>query len=252
MQNSRYRLVDQLRSGEGFTVYTAEDQVLDRPVTCIRLEGSLHTSPLGRAYRDLWNTKHPNTLQILDVVQDKGGFYVVTHQMQGLDADKWSYVNGKVSVVEALRFAREIVEWVLVWRATHKTWPYLLTSRVWITRNEDDNLELKVGRVVAPVPEVETVYSLQSVIASLLCDPEFSVGYAKLVLPGFFGLPRKQPHTMDSLMSVLDHLSHTPSRGRNSSNWTETFFFRKPVLRVTDFLHSFRLVFPWRHTSVVK
>lgn len=187
MQTPRYTLSQGVKSPTGVEVFEGIDTQLDRQVTCVRFPAkSGDNSSELKAYKDLCRVNHPNSLEILDIVPEEKSFLIIAHRTKGLDVSSWLEINGPVSQKVSHRFALELLEWMLAWKSIHGFWPYLVPQRIWITEDEDGDLQMKVGRVVYPVPENFALKSARAAISIIMGHPEDFEGSSKGALIRFF------------------------------------------------------------------
>ncbi len=105
-QNGRYRLEVELGKGAMGLVYGARDTMLDRDVAIKQLsivlsDDEQYASRFVREARALARLTHPNIVQVYDLIEEGGRFWMVLEFVDGGDLGSFLKDTGRLSIGEA-------------------------------------------------------------------------------------------------------------------------------------------------------
>lgn len=105
--NSRYEVIKTIGEGGMANVYLAKDIILDRNVAIKVLRGDLATDEkfVRRFQREALSASslsHPNIVEIYDVGEDDGDYYIVMEYVEGKNLKQLLKKRGKLTVAEVV------------------------------------------------------------------------------------------------------------------------------------------------------
>ena len=105
--NDRYQIIKSIGEGGMANVYLAYDTILDRDVAVKVLRGDLSNDEkfVRRFQREALNASslsHPNIVEIYDVDEDEGNFYIVMEYIEGKNLKDLIKKRGKLTVTEVV------------------------------------------------------------------------------------------------------------------------------------------------------
>ena len=111
--NERYRVKQTIGGGGMANVYLARDIILDRDVAVkvLRLEYANDEEFIARFHREAHSAaslSHPNIVNIYDVGEEDGIYYMVMEYVDGMTLKKYIQTYGSVEEVEALEIMKQI------------------------------------------------------------------------------------------------------------------------------------------------
>lgn len=111
--DGRYRVESELGHGAMGAVFLAKDQLLFRDVALKKLTGGLNQNIITRFQQEaraLAQLSHPNIVQIYDLVQEAGQYWIAMEYVEGTDLGTLIERQGKFSVEDALGICVKIAE----------------------------------------------------------------------------------------------------------------------------------------------
>ena len=111
--NDRYEIVKSIGEGGMANVYLARDNILDRDVAIKVLRGDLATDEkfVRRFQREALSASslsHPNIVEIYDVGEDEGNYYIVMEYVPGKNLKQLIKKRGKLTVHEVIDIMLQI------------------------------------------------------------------------------------------------------------------------------------------------
>ena len=109
----RYQIISRVGSGGMADVYKAKDQKLDRLVAVKVLkpefrEDTNFVAKFGKEAQAAAGLSHPNVVNVFDVGEDRGLYYIVMELVEGITLKAYITRKGKLSVKEATSIAIQI------------------------------------------------------------------------------------------------------------------------------------------------
>jgi len=111
--NNRYKIIKEIGRGGMAIVYSARDRLLERVVALKMLRpeyssDSEFKEKFRQEARAVAKLSHPNVVSIYDIVTDENNIYLVMEIVKGETLKDIIKRRGKLSIAEALEFARQI------------------------------------------------------------------------------------------------------------------------------------------------
>ena len=111
--NDRYEIVKSIGEGGMANVYLANDQILDRKVAIKVLRGDLSSDEkfIRRFQREalsVSNLSHPNIVEVYDVGDDNGQYFIVMEYIEGKNLKDLIKKRGKLTVSEVVDIMSQI------------------------------------------------------------------------------------------------------------------------------------------------
>ncbi|HIT14366.1 MAG TPA: Stk1 family PASTA domain-containing Ser/Thr kinase [Candidatus Scatomonas merdigallinarum] len=109
----RYQIISRVGSGGMADVYKAKDQKLDRLVAVKVLkpefrEDTNFVAKFGKEAQAAAGLSHPNVVNVFDVGEDRGLYYIVMELVEGITLKAYITRKGKLSVKEATSIAIQV------------------------------------------------------------------------------------------------------------------------------------------------
>ena len=109
----RYEIISRVGSGGMADVYKAKDQKLDRLVAVKVLkpefrEDTNFVAKFGKEAQAAAGLSHPNVVNVFDVGEDRGLYYIVMELVEGITLKAYITRKGKLSVKEATSIAIQV------------------------------------------------------------------------------------------------------------------------------------------------
>lgn len=109
----RYQIISRVGSGGMADVYKAKDQKLDRLVAVKVLkpefrEDTNFVAKFGKEAQAAAGLSHPNVVNVFDVGEDRGVYYIVMELVEGITLKDYINRKGKLSVKEATSIAIQV------------------------------------------------------------------------------------------------------------------------------------------------
>ena len=113
--NDRYQIIKTLGEGGMANVYLAHDEILDRNVAVKVLRGDLANDEkfVRRFQREALSASslsHPNIVEMYDVGEDDGGYYIVMEYVDGKTLKQVLKQRGKLSVTEVVDIMLQVTD----------------------------------------------------------------------------------------------------------------------------------------------
>lgn len=113
--NDRYQIIKSIGEGGMANVYLAYDTILDRNVAVKVLRGDLSTDDkfVRRFQREALSASslsHPNIVEVFDVGEDNGQFYIVMEYIEGKQLKDVLRKRGKLTVPEVIDIMKQIAD----------------------------------------------------------------------------------------------------------------------------------------------
>ena len=113
--NDRYQIIKTLGEGGMANVYLAHDEILDRNVAVKVLRGDLANDEkfVRRFQREALSASslsHPNIVEMYDVGEDDGGYYIVMEYVDGKTLKQVLKSRGKLSVTEVVDIMLQLTD----------------------------------------------------------------------------------------------------------------------------------------------
>ena len=117
--NDRYQIIKSIGEGGMANVYLAYDTILDRNVAIKVLRGDLATDEkfVKRFQREALSASsltHPNIVDVYDVGEDSGNFYIVMEYIEGKQLKQLIKKRGKLLVSEVVDIMTQVCEGLAV------------------------------------------------------------------------------------------------------------------------------------------
>ena len=111
--NDRYEIIKSIGEGGMANVYLGYDEILDRNVAIKILRGDLSNDEkfVRRFQREALSASslsHPNIVEMYDVGEDNGNYYIVMELVEGITLKEYIHQKGRLSVAETVNFATQI------------------------------------------------------------------------------------------------------------------------------------------------
>ncbi|SDJ73281.1 Stk1 family PASTA domain-containing Ser/Thr kinase [Sediminibacillus albus] len=111
--NERYKIKQTIGGGGMANVYLARDIILDRDVAIkvLRLEYANDDEFIARFHREAHSAtslSHPNIVNIYDVGEEDGIYYMVMEYVDGMTLKKYIQTYGPINVEEALNIMKQV------------------------------------------------------------------------------------------------------------------------------------------------
>ncbi|MGM9835028.1 MAG: Stk1 family PASTA domain-containing Ser/Thr kinase [Bacilli bacterium] len=113
--NDRYQIIKSIGEGGMANVYLAYDTILDRNVAVKVLRGDLSTDDkfVRRFQREALSASslsHPNIVEVYDVGEDNGQFYIVMEYIEGKQLKDVLRKRGKLTISEVIDIMQQIAD----------------------------------------------------------------------------------------------------------------------------------------------
>jgi len=113
--NDRYQIIKSIGEGGMANVYLAYDTILDRNVAVKVLRGDLATDEkfVKRFQREALSASsltHPNIVEVYDVGEDNGNYYIVMEYIEGKHLKELIKKRGKITLSEAMDIISQICD----------------------------------------------------------------------------------------------------------------------------------------------
>src|ERR671911_2563221 len=113
--DGRYRIIRKLGSGGMANVYLAEDEELGRRVAIKILNDryandELFIERFRREAKSAAALSHPNIVSIYDRGEAEGTYYIAMEVIEGRSLKELLLTRGPLSIVEAVHYARQILQ----------------------------------------------------------------------------------------------------------------------------------------------
>ena len=117
--NERYQIIKSIGEGGMANVYLAYDTILDRNVAVKILRGDLATDEkfVRRFQREALSASslsHPNIVEVYDVGEDNGNYYIVMEYIEGKHLKELIKKRGKLTLSEVVDIMSQICEGMAV------------------------------------------------------------------------------------------------------------------------------------------
>ena len=117
--NDRYQIIKSIGEGGMANVYLAYDTILDRNVAVKVLRGDLSTDEkfVKRFQREALSASsltHPNIVEVYDVGEDAGNFYIVMEYIEGKQLKQLIKKRGKLLPSEVVDIMTQVCEGLAV------------------------------------------------------------------------------------------------------------------------------------------
>ena len=122
--NDRYEIIKSIGEGGMANVYLAKDIILDRNVAIKILRGDLAGDEkfVRRFQREALSASslsHPNIVEMYDVGEDNGTYYIVMEYVQGMTLKQLIKKKGSLSLSEAIDIMLQITDGI---KAAHDSY----------------------------------------------------------------------------------------------------------------------------------
>lgn len=113
--NDRYQIIKSIGEGGMANVYLAYDTILDRNVAVKVLRGDLSTDEkfVRRFQREALSASslsHPNIVEVYDVGEDEGKYYIVMEYIEGKQLKSVLRKRGKLTITEVIDIMQQIAD----------------------------------------------------------------------------------------------------------------------------------------------
>lgn len=113
--NDRYQIIKSIGEGGMANVYLAYDTILDRNVAVKVLRGDLATDEkfVKRFQREAFSASsltHPNIVEVYDVGEDNGNYYIVMEYIEGKHLKELIKKRGKLTISETIDIMSQIAD----------------------------------------------------------------------------------------------------------------------------------------------
>ena len=113
--NDRYQIIKSIGEGGMANVYLAYDTILDRNVAVKVLRGDLATDEkfVRRFQREALSASslsHPNIVEVYDVGEDNGNYYIVMEYIEGRHLKELIKRRGKITLSEAIDIISQVCD----------------------------------------------------------------------------------------------------------------------------------------------
>ena len=113
--NDRYQIIKTIGEGGMANVYLAYDTILDRNVAVKVLRGDLATDEkfVRRFQREALSASslsHPNIVEVYDVGEDNGSYYIVMEYIEGKQLKQLLKKRGKLTVSEVVDIMMQVTD----------------------------------------------------------------------------------------------------------------------------------------------
>ena len=117
--NDRYQIIKSIGEGGMANVYLAYDTILDRNVAVKILRGDLANDDkfVRRFQREALSASslsHPNIVEVYDVGEDNGNYYIVMEYIEGKHLKSLIKKRGKLTLSEVIDIMSQICEGMAV------------------------------------------------------------------------------------------------------------------------------------------
>ena len=112
--NDRYEIIKTIGEGGMANVYLAEDTILERKVAIKVLRGDLSNDEkfirrFKREALSVSNLSHPNIVEVYDVGEEDGNYYIVMEYVPGTTLKELILKRGALHYVEAIDIMKQVV-----------------------------------------------------------------------------------------------------------------------------------------------
>ena len=113
--NDRYEIIKSIGEGGMANVYLGQDTILDRKVAIKILRGDLANDEkfIRRFQREALSASslsHPNIVEMYDVGEDNGNYYIVMEYIEGKTVKQLLKKRGKLTISEAVDIMLQLTE----------------------------------------------------------------------------------------------------------------------------------------------
>ena len=113
--NDRYEIIKSIGEGGMANVYLAKDTILDRQVAVKVLRGDLSTDEkfIRRFQREalsVSNLSHPNIVEVYDVGEEDGQYYIVMEYIEGKTLKQLLYKRGALTLPEVIDIMTQLTD----------------------------------------------------------------------------------------------------------------------------------------------
>ncbi len=112
--NDRYEIIKSIGEGGMANVYLANDTILDRMVAVKVLRGDLSDDKFVRRFErealSVSNLSHPNIVEVYDVGEDNGQYFIVMEYIEGKNLKDLLKKRGKLTTTEVVDIMSQIAD----------------------------------------------------------------------------------------------------------------------------------------------